>query len=552
MRFTRRLAACAVVLGVLSCAPEEPEPLVLFIGLDGASLDMVDDLRAEGRLPTFDRLIRTGISGPLQSWASKPIMSENLRRGFWSPIVWTSIATGKIPEKHGVRDFVLPIPGTSAVWMGAEEDPARATMTLPELHGQAPLTLTMRMHSFGRAGAQPVQLLWNGELVDTVQLEDTWQEIAVEVTSAPVRNTLELVFARQARAKDGRKLAAELSWLAVTDGAGEEIFHLDPVLDREHLGRGFYPPRGQLTEVQSLHWRAKPFWSLLGDAGVPVGIVGYWGTWPAYPVNGFMVSSRMGIREQRAGSTRLSWPDALAAEIGPLVPDAKDLAPTFERLHVSECEPALIEQQSVLKKILIQDEYYVRVARKLLPKMDSGMFSIYLRSIDVAGHPTLHWRHGQPIPEGCPESVRDIMDETYVQIDRWVQAILEALPRRATVVIVSDHGMQPIEGGGHHAPFGLFIAQGEGLRRGEVFRGSTVLDVAPTILYLLGADVPLEMDGKVLAQIFESHWLTQHAPRYADIDTTLAIKAIKDGEDGFETDVSEEALEQLRALGYIE
>ena len=142
------LAVCAAMLGVLSCAPEDPEPFVLFIGLDGASLEIVDDLRAEGRLPTFDWLIRTGISGPLQSWASKPIMSENLRRGFWSPIVWTSIATGKIPEKHGVRDFVLPIPGTSVVWMGADEDPASATMTIPELHGRTPFTLTMRMHSF--------------------------------------------------------------------------------------------------------------------------------------------------------------------------------------------------------------------------------------------------------------------------------------------------------------------------------------------------------------------------------------------------------------------
>ena len=184
-----------------------------------------------------------------------------------------------------------------------------------------------------------------------------------------------------------------------------------------------------------------------------------------------------------------------------------------------------------------------------LPKMDAGIFSIYLRSIDVAGHPTLHWRHGQPIPEGCPESVRDIMDETYMQIDRWLQEILEALPRRATVVIVSDHGMQPIEGGGHHAPFGLFIAKGEGLRCREIFHGSTVLDVAPTILHLLNAPVPLEMDGKVLAQIFESDWLAQNAPRYADIDTTLEVK---DGEDGFETDASDEALEQLRALGYIE
>ena len=368
MLIRRTLEACAALLSTLACGPEEPEPFVLFIGLDGASLDIVDDLRAEGRLPTFDRLIRTGISGPLQSWASKPIMSENLRRGFWSPIVWTSIATGKIPEKHGVRDFVLPIPGTSSVWMGADEDPASATMTIPELHGQAPLTLTMRMHSFGHAGAQRVQFLWNGEPVDTVRLEDAWQEIAVEVTSAPVRNTIELVFARQARAKDGRRLAAELSWLTVTDRAGAEIFHLDPALHRDHLGRGFYTPQAQLTEVQSLHWRAKPFWSLLGSAGVPVGIVGYWGTWPAYPVNGFLASSRMGIREQRRGSSRLSWPAALAEEMAPLAPDAVDLAPTFERLHLLECNPPFIEQQSVLKKILIQDEYYLRVARELPPE----------------------------------------------------------------------------------------------------------------------------------------------------------------------------------------
>ena len=49
----------------------------------------------------------------------------------------------------------------------------------------------------------------------------------------------------------------------------------------------------------------------------------------------------------------------------------------------------------------------------------------------------------------------------------------------ATVVVVSDPGMQPIQGGGHHAPFGLIIAAGDGVRRGYAFNGSIVLDVAP-------------------------------------------------------------------------
>lgn len=242
----------------------------------------------------------------------------------------------------------------------------------------------------------------------------------------------------------------------------------------------------------------------------------------------------------------MTWPEELASELEPLAPVVGDLASTFERLHVSECDPPIIDRQSVLKKILLQDEFYVRIARELLPKMESGLFTVYLRAIDVAAHPTLHWRHGAPIPEGCPESVRQIVDETYGQVDLWLKEMLDALARRATVVIVSDHGMQPIEGGGHHAPFGLVIAQGEGVRRGETFHGATVLDIAPTLLHLSDAAVPLAMDGKVLVPMFESAWLSEHPPRYADIDISFA----SDGE--VATDASEEALEQLRALGYIE
>ena len=63
---------------------------------------------------------------------------------------------------------------------------------------------------------------------------------------------------------------------------------------------------------------------------------------------------------------------------------------------------------------------------------------------------------------------------------------------------------------------------------------------------MFGVPIPLDMDGKLLPQIFEASWLETHPPRYADIDTSLSIdeEAITEGR--------EEMPEQLKALGYIQ
>ena len=63
---------------------------------------------------------------------------------------------------------------------------------------------------------------------------------------------------------------------------------------------------------------------------------------------------------------------------------------------------------------------------------------------------------------------------------------------------------------------------------------------------MFGAPIPLDMDGKLLPQIFEASWLEAHPPRYADTDTSLSSdeEAITEGR--------EEILEQLKALGYIQ
>ncbi len=73
---------------------EEPPPLVLLL-IDGADLDdMILPMVEAGELPTFRRLMKTGTWGSLAS--SVPTLS---------PILWTTIATGKPAREHGIRDF---------------------------------------------------------------------------------------------------------------------------------------------------------------------------------------------------------------------------------------------------------------------------------------------------------------------------------------------------------------------------------------------------------------------------------------------------------------
>jgi hypothetical protein len=65
---------------------------VWLIGIDGASLDIISPAAADGRLPSFGRLLDGGASLHLAT----------LRPTQPAP-VWTAVATGKLPAKNGVR-----------------------------------------------------------------------------------------------------------------------------------------------------------------------------------------------------------------------------------------------------------------------------------------------------------------------------------------------------------------------------------------------------------------------------------------------------------------
>ena len=69
---------------------------VMVLGFDGVDPEFLDAMLSQGKLPNFARLVREGAYGPCQTF--KPTKSV---------VIWTSIATGKRMEKHGIIDWML-------------------------------------------------------------------------------------------------------------------------------------------------------------------------------------------------------------------------------------------------------------------------------------------------------------------------------------------------------------------------------------------------------------------------------------------------------------
>jgi len=68
----------------------------------------------------------------------------------------------------------------------------------------------------------------------------------------------------------------------------------------------------------------------------------------------------------------------------------------------------------------------------------------------------------------------------------------------------SNQVIEPMQRGisGTHRMNGIFMAYGAGIRPGAVVANSSLVDLAPTILHMLGVDVPGHVDGRILHEIF--------------------------------------------------
>lgn len=99
---------------------------------------------------------------------------------------------------------------------------------------------------------------------------------------------------------------------------------------------------------------------------------------------------------------------------------------------------------------------------------------------------------------------------------------------------------------GQHAMDGLLVMRGPAVRPGVDLTGARIVDVAPTLLYLLGLPVPADMDGQVLTEALRPDRLAA-----APVAAGPSVGAPRDGGRALAPEEEAEMRDALRALGYL-
>jgi len=116
-------------------------------------------------------------------------------------------------------------------------------------------------------------------------------------------------------------------------------------------------------------------------------------------------------------------------------------------------------------------------------------------------------------------------------------------------LIIREHRpSETSEWGGTHRLNGILIARGSGFKSGAEIANARLIDIAPTLLHLLGVPVPEDMDGKVLASAFQPDFLLARPIRSRAASGTSAT----DRPSGYTDEEAAKVEERLQALGYLE
>jgi predicted AlkP superfamily phosphohydrolase/phosphomutase len=117
-----------------------------------------------------------------------------------------------------------------------------------------------------------------------------------------------------------------------------------------------------------------------------------------------------------------------------------------------------------------------------------------------------------------------------------------------------ERSTTPIRGGvefaASHRLDGVFVASGGPIRTGAAITNARIIDVAPTVLYLMGLPIPSDMDGRVLTEALDEEFVASNPISWEDAGEGDGDELPQDVR-AFSEHESELIAKRLQALGYI-
>lgn len=101
---------------------------------------------------------------------------------------------------------------------------------------------------------------------------------------------------------------------------------------------------------------------------------------------------------------------------------------------------------------------------------------------------------------------------------------------------------------GGHRLNGILVASGKYFKENYSIQRAHIMDLAPTVLYLMGYPVETDMDGKIIREIFTDEFLAENTPTYRD---TVGEGEPPVSRKEYEREEEQEIKERLKGLGYF-
>ncbi len=508
---------------------------VFVLGLDGATWDLLGPLAGAGDLPNLSRLMGQGASGTLGS-IFPPL----------SPVAWTGIMTGKNSGKHGVFEFLEyahnPLHGrvnssraiqTELVWEVAGRH-GKATVA-----GGVPMSYPPR----------PAPGFYLGDFLSPADAPDFASDPAIfaelEQAIGPYRPwstavhdggneagaLKELTEFLDHHLKAVQFLMKRCPWdlfmfdLMATDRIQHELWHAWEPTHREAKGRDLsairagyvdfwkrldqgvgeieaaLPPDTTLLLISDhgfgpIEWYVNFNVWLLGRGDIALQDSFYvkqkkWfydrGVTPEWFYN-LMV--RLGLAEQRVGRFR-------GKQTGGLERVAESAF--LSKRHIDWSKTRAYSQgnfgQIFVNRKGRQPQGCVEPedVRSLLDDLKAGLMAI--------PHPET----GEPLVEKVLER-EELYEGPHAHLAPDLTVVLRDWRYRTIGLhdFTTNKLISPSFGPtGDHRMEGVLIASGPAVVPGASLGGANLLDIAPTVLHLLGVPVPGDMDGRVLSELFD-------------------------------------------------
>lgn len=508
---------------------------VFVLGIDGATWDLLGPLAESGDLPVLSRLMNRGASGTLHS-VFPPL----------SPVAWTGIMTGKNSGKHGVFEFLEYAHNP----LGGRVNSSRAIQAelvweIAGRHGKATVAGGVPM-SYPARKAPGFYL---GDFLSPADAPDfaSDQAILAELERAigPYRPWSTAVHdgGNEAGAladltefldhhlKAVQFLMKRCPWdlfmfdLMATDRIQHELWHAWEPTHREAMGRDLsairkgyvdfwkklddgvgaieaaLPPDTTLLLISDhgfgpIEWYVNfNVWLLeRGDIALQDSLYVRQKRWfydrGATPQWFYNQMVKFGMAEQRVGRFR-------GKQTGIIERLAESAF--LSKRHVDWSRTRAYAQgnfgQIFINKKGRQPQGCVSPedVRPLLDELKAGLMAI--------PHP----ESGEPLVEKVLER-EDLYDGPQAHLAPDLTVVLRDWRYRTIGLhdFTTNKLISPSFGPtGDHRMEGVLIASGPAVLPGATLAEANLLDIAPTILHLLGVPVPGDMDGRVLAELFD-------------------------------------------------